>query len=79
MLQLWLSKGLRIGMYRMDHPPPHVHVGYGEFELILGLPEGNVLAGYLPKRQLREARAVCSERGTAWLKLFHYVNPPRHA
>jgi hypothetical protein len=66
-------------MYRRDHPPPHVHVGYGEFELILGLPEGNVLAGYLPKRQLREARAVCSERGTAWLKLFYYVNPPRHA
>jgi hypothetical protein len=66
-------------MYRKDHPPPHVHLFYGAFEAIMRISDGQLLAGYVPKRQLREARSMCQQFREPWTELFNKFNPPRHA
>jgi len=66
MIQLWFAHGERIGMYRKDHPPPHVHLFYGAFEAIIRISDAQVIAGFVPRRQLREARSVCLERREPW-------------
>ena len=35
-----------------QHSKPHVHVYYGEYEAVVGI-DGELLAGSLPRRQLR--------------------------
>lgn len=42
--------GIVVAMYFDDHPPPHVHARYGEFEAQVDTSTGDVLNGYLPRR-----------------------------
>jgi hypothetical protein len=44
--------GLVIAMYYADHRPPHFHVRYGDHEAIIGIENGEMLAGHLPRRAL---------------------------
>jgi hypothetical protein len=46
-----------IGLHLNDHPPPHLHVFYGEYEALLVIVDGSVYAGALPRPQLRMAQA----------------------
>ena len=39
------------------HHAPHIHVRYNEFKVVLGIPEGEVLEGDLPKRQMKLVQA----------------------
>ena len=44
--------GLIIRMYYDDHPPPHFHVQYGEYQAKITIDTLAVLTGYLPPRAL---------------------------
>ena len=44
--------GIVVAMYYDDHPPPHVHVRYGEHRAILEIGTAAVLFGDLPHRVL---------------------------
>ena len=44
--------GIAIYMYYEDHPPPHFHAIYGEFEAVVGIQAEDVLHGSLPRRAL---------------------------
>lgn len=44
--------GIVIRMYYNDHPPPHFHARYGEFEATIDIESQQVLEGYLPGRAL---------------------------
>ena len=45
--------GIAIYMYWVDHPPPHFHAFYGGEEAIVGIAEGSILAGSIPRTALR--------------------------
>jgi len=45
--------GIIIRMYPTDHPPPHFHAEYGEYEALIDIAEGEILAGSLPARALK--------------------------
>ena len=48
--------GIIIRLYLLDnrhHNLPHIHARYAEFEASIGIEEGEVLAGELPRKQLR--------------------------
>lgn len=45
--------GIVITMYFNDHPPPHVHVRYGEHLGRVAYRTGEVLTGDLPSRVVR--------------------------
>ena len=52
--------GIIIRMYLLDeqhHNLPHVHAKYAEFEASVNLVDGDVLAGELPRKQLRLVQA----------------------
>jgi Domain of unknown function (DUF4160) len=52
--------GIIIRLYLIDnthHHLPHIHAKYAEFEASIGIGEGEVLAGELPRKQLRLVQA----------------------
>lgn len=44
--------GISIYMYFEDHPPPHFHARYAEFEALIRIDDFRVLRGSLPPRAL---------------------------
>ncbi len=55
--------GIIIAMYFDDHPPPHFHARYGEYEAQVAIATGEVINGDLPRR----ARSLVQE----WSKIHH--------
>jgi hypothetical protein len=52
--------GILVAMYVLDterHHSPLIHVRYNEFNIVLGIPEGDVLDGTLPVRQMKLIQA----------------------
>lgn len=52
--------GIIIRLYLLDnlhHNLPHIHARYAEFEASIGIADGEVLAGELPRKQLRLVQA----------------------
>lgn len=48
--------GIVVSMYSSDHPPPHFHARYGEYEAKIDIDTGELQAGELPTRALRLVR-----------------------
>ncbi|HXU38501.1 MAG TPA: DUF4160 domain-containing protein [Blastocatellia bacterium] len=44
--------GIVIQMFWREHPPPHFHALYGEYEVQIDLRDLSVLRGTLPRRAL---------------------------
>ncbi len=52
--------GIIIRLYLLDnkhHNLPHIHARYNEFEASISIDDGEVLAGDLPRKQLRLVQA----------------------
>lgn len=52
--------GIIIRMYLLDnqqHNLPHIHAKYAEFEASITIEDGSILAGELPRKQLRLVQA----------------------
>jgi hypothetical protein len=52
--------GILVSMYVLDterHHHPHIHVRYGEHKAVLRIPDGNLLDGSLPNRQMKLVQA----------------------
>ena len=49
--------GISIYIYFRDHAPPHFHAFYGEFEAVVEIATGAIVAGELPRR----ARGLVAE------------------
>lgn len=52
--------GLIIYMYFLDnrqHKLPHIHVKYQEHEVVVEIPEGNVLEGNIPASKMKLLQA----------------------
>ena len=52
--------GIIIWLYLLDNPHhnlPHIHARYAEFESSIGIADAEVLAGELPRKQLRLVQA----------------------
>ena len=48
--------GILIRMFFNDHPPPHFHARYGEFEATIAIETLDVMEGDLPGRALSLVR-----------------------
>jgi hypothetical protein len=52
--------GILVAMYVLDtdkHPLPHIHVRYNEFKAVIQIPDGELLEGELPRRQMKLLQA----------------------
>jgi hypothetical protein len=45
--------GITIRMFFNDHAPPHFHAVYAEHEALVGIQDGSLLRGWLPRRAQR--------------------------
>ena len=45
-----------------QHKRPHLHATYGDEECVLSIPEGDVLAGAMPAKQLRNLQTFIDMR-----------------
>jgi hypothetical protein len=45
--------GIIIRMYPTDHPPPHFHAEYGEYEALIDIGDCEIIAGSLPSRAFK--------------------------
>jgi hypothetical protein len=57
--------GIIIRMYLIDnhyHNLPHIHAKYSEYEASINIEDGEILAGKLPRKQLRLVQA--------WIELY---------
>ena len=46
-------RGIKISINWRDHMPPHFHASYGEDEVIVSIPDIEVLEGSMPSKQLK--------------------------
>lgn len=44
--------GIFIRMYFNDHPPPHFHAIYNDFQAVINIEKIEVIEGFLPQRAL---------------------------
>jgi hypothetical protein len=52
--------GIIIRLYLIDnkhHNLPHIHAKYAEFEASIGIDDGEILSGELPRKQMRLVQA----------------------
>ena len=61
--------GIAIQMFWRDHPPPHFHVSYGEYEAQVAL-DGTILNGSLPHRITAMVREWARMNQDALLKAW---------
>jgi hypothetical protein len=55
--------GIIIRMFWADHPPPHFHAIYGEYEAVIDILTAEIIRGQLPRR----AHSLVAE----WINLHH--------
>lgn len=49
--------GIIIRMFFKDHLPPHFHAEYGEHSAQIGINDGEIVEGSLPRKALRLVQA----------------------
>ncbi len=52
MLEISRFYGIVIKMYFNEHPPPHFHAEYGEYEVLVNINTLAIISGKLPSRAL---------------------------
>ena len=74
--------GIAIYLYFADtnrHARPHFHAKYGGDEAVYSIPEGDLLAGSLPKRQQRLVQGWAALRAAeleqAWQRAVNMEDP----
>ena len=67
--------GLAFYVYADDHNPPHVHVFYAEFEVLLVIATSAVYDGFLPGPQLARAQAWLNQNRALVQAAWDRLNP----
>jgi hypothetical protein len=67
--------GIRINIYNGEHRPPHIHAVYNEFEVLIVITTGEIYAGNLPTRQLKQVFDWLSGNSEWALEVFYELNP----
>jgi Domain of unknown function (DUF4160) len=74
--------GITIYLYYSDtsrHSNPHFHARYGDSEAVYAIPDGDLLAGSLPKRQERMVQGWAAlrivELEQAWDRAVKMLEP----
>lgn len=66
--------GLSFYLYFFDnqqHKLPHLHVKYGNYELIVAIETGECLEGYLPSKQRKRAEQHIAKHRADFLNMWH--------
>lgn len=70
-----LIEGIKILCYFGEHLPPHVHVVYNEYEVLIEIESLGVYSGYMPVKKLNKAKELIRTHQEDLLFLFNALNP----
>lgn len=70
-----LINGIKINIYNGDHRPPHIHAVYNEFEITITIENGEIYAGDLPNKQLKQVFDWLSGNSDWALEVLYEFNP----
>jgi hypothetical protein len=51
-----IVEGIRITVYPNDHPPPHFHAAFAEYEATFSVATAELLEGSLPRSKLQAVK-----------------------
>lgn len=76
---LCIIDSIKIDMYAQDHPPPHFHVRFAEYEVLIEIKTLQVFAGSIPPSLLRKVISWARGEGIQSFLLDNYLrlNPIR--
>ncbi len=66
---------IKIDIYSREHPPPHIHVKYAEFEELVIIETLETYAGEIPKVQRKKVIKWASQNKKYLLDTFNKLNP----
>lgn len=72
---LKIINGIKIDCYSGDHAPPHVHVWYAEYEVLIEIETLNIYAGDIPNKAFKRASAYIEKNREELLAIFNALNP----
>lgn len=67
-------KGVKIHVYNGEHRPPHIHVDYKEFEVLVEIENGEIYAGSLPSKQQKIVFDWLAGNSSWALEVFYQLN-----
>lgn len=72
-------ESIKIDVYAQDHPPPHFHVRFAEYEVLIEIKTLQVYAGTIPSSLLRKVINWAKGGGIQSFLLDNYLrlNPIR--
>lgn len=66
---------IKIDIYMREHPPPHFHAIYAEYEELIEIESLNTYIGKLPKAQRKKVTNWASDNKDYLLDIFKQLNP----
>lgn len=66
---------IKIDIYSREHPPPHFHAKYAEYEELIIIETLETYAGSLPKTQQKKAMDWAENNKQFLLDIFNQLNP----
>lgn len=70
-----LIDNIKIDIYSREHPPPHFHAKYAEFEELIEINTLETYAGKIPKVQRKKVTDWAADNKQFLLDIFNQLNP----
>lgn len=70
-----LIDNIKIDIYSREHPPPHFHAKYAEFEELIEIETLETYAGKIPKMQRKKVTDWAADNKQFLLDIFNQLNP----
>jgi len=72
---LKIIDNIKIDIYSRDHPPPHFHVKFAEFEELIEIETLETYTGKIPKLYRKKVTDWALENKLFLLEVFNKLNP----
>ena len=68
---------VKIDLYARDHPPPHFHAIYAEYEELIEIDTLKTIVGMIPKNQRQKVINWAKDHQDFLKQIFNQLNPSR--
>jgi hypothetical protein len=66
---------IKIDVYSREHPPPHFHAKFAEFEELIEIETLETYAGNIPRMQRKKVTDWAGDNKKFLLDIFNQLNP----
>ena len=66
---------IKIDVYYREHPPPHFHVLYAEYEELIEIETLETYVGNIPKAQRKKVIDWADDKRDYLMRIFKQLNP----